>query len=459
MNRKQRHTIPCAAAATLALLAGCTASRQVDTAVTVTPSPVVLTSDRSGQAQMDVCFHIPSQTLSRRSRLVILPQLVVGDSVAEEYLPLVVDAPIYSKKKQRREVLEGYNDPYADRAVAMNRTADTLALPYRQCVSLPEGVDSASIMGVVTTDGCGACTAIDTVALATVSRPVPVVEEIPLPDLVWMEPTFVVRPKVMEGKGEANLQFAINKHDIDLAMGHNRQELEHLVQTLAPVLSDTLATPTMFRVYGMASADGPLAFNTALARRRAEAAATWMADQLALRPEVRRLITVGSRPEGWQPVLAAMAADGHRDTVAVQAILEKYADSNDDVQERYIRRLPCWNEIRDKYLQKNRKVEVVYRYTLRSFTDDAELLEMYRTRPDAFNESELLRVAALMDSDAEKKAVYAAVLARFPQSQVAANNLAFLWLKEGNRRKAREVLDRLQHPSVPSADDRKGGGR
>lgn len=441
----------------MALLAGCSASRQADTAVTVCPSPVVLTADSNGQSQLDVYFRVPSRTLSRRNRLIILPQLTLADRVVEEYPPLVLDAPIYNKKQERRTVLEGYTDPYAGRTIAVDRTADTLLLPYRQMVLLPEGMDSANIVGVVTTDGCGACTAIDTIDLATVSRPAPVVEEIPLPDLVWMEPEFVVRPKVVEGKGEANLQFGINKHYIDLSMGNNRQELEHLMQTLAPVLGDTLATPTLFRVYGMASADGPLAFNTPLARRRAEAAVNWLTERLGIRPEVQRIITVGSRPEGWQPVLAAMTADGHRDSVAVKAILKKYADSNDDVQERYIRSLPCWNEIRDKYLQKGRKVEVVYRYTLRSFTSDSELMEMYRTRPDAFNESELLRVASLMDSPEKQKAVYAAILSRFPQSQVAANNLAVLWLRAGNRKQAREVLDRWQeHTALPTNDGKEG---
>ncbi len=456
MRRKQLYTLALVVA-TLGLLASCATGQNVGKVLTVSPSPVVLTPDSSKQMQLDVCFHIPAHYLTKRNRLVILPRLVVGDSVREEYPPVVLDAPIYHKKHERRSVLQGDADPYTERAITVAYTSRFLELPYSQTVLLLEGVDSARIVGVVTTDGCGACSSIDTIDIAFVCRPVsPVAVEPPL-RLVWIEPTFEVRPKVVEGKGEANLQFGINKCDIDLSLGNNRQELEHLVQTLAPVLSDTLATPTAFRVYGMASADGSLAFNTSLARQRAEAAVNWIANQMTLRPEVRRIITIGSRPEGWQPVLDAMTADGHRDSVAVKAILEKYADSNDDVQERYIRRLSCWNEIRDKYLQKGRKVEVVYRYTVRSFTNDTELLEMYQTRPDAFNENELLRVATLMESHEEKKAVYTAILNRFPQSQVAANNLAILWQREGNEERAREVLNSLQSYAVTPTNDRKEG--
>ena len=64
-----------------------------------------------------------------------------------------------------------------------------------------------------------------------------------------------------------------------------------------------------------------------------------------------------------------------------RAILERYpADgNNDDVQEREIRRLSCWERIRTNYLQRDRKVEYRYTYTLKSFTSDKELLRMYAT--------------------------------------------------------------------------------
>jgi len=447
MKRKQLYTITFAAAS-LGLLAGCTAGQKSDQAVTVSPSPAVLTPDSSGQMHMDVLFRVPAHYMSQRSRLVILPQLMVGDSVKDEFKPLVIDAPIYNKKKLRWEVLDDYADPYAGHTVSLDRTSHAFELPYSQTVQLPEGTDNARVVGVVTTDGCGECTGIDTIDIASVSDLASLIDVRKSLNLVWIEPEFVVRPKVMEGKGVANLQFVINKHDINLSMGNNRKELEDMVQTLAPVLSDTLATLNSLDIYGMASADGSLAFNTPLARRRAEAAMKWLVNSLGIRPSVQRMISVGSRPEGWQPVLDAMTADGNPDSVAVKAILEKYADSNDDVQERYIRRLPCWKDIREKYLQKDRKVEYVYSYTIRSFTTDTELLDMYGKRPDAFNEDELLRVAALTESHEEKKAVYTTILTYFPQSQVAANNLAVLWLREGDEAKAREVLGTLKEYSA-----------
>ncbi len=445
MKRNPRYTLALAklaalSALTLGLLTGCASVRKAKEAVTVSPSPALLTPDSDGRAQMDVTFRVPAGYLSERSRLVILPGLMVGDSVKEEYSPVVIDAPIYNKKKERREVLVDYSDPYAGHAVVVNRTSEGIDLPYSRTILLPEGADNARVVGVVSTDGCGECSAIDTIEIAAVRDLASLIDVKNSLSLVWMDKEFVVRPKTMEGSGVANLQFAINRQDIDLSLGNNRRELENMVSTLSPVLNDTLATLTSLDIYGMASADGSLSYNTALARRRAEAASLWLVKRLNIRPSQRRVISVGSRSEGWQPVLDAMTADGNPDSAAVKEILQKYADGNDDVQERYIRRLPCWNEICAKYLQNDRKVEYLYSYVVKSFTSDAELLDMYLKRPDAFNEEELLRVAALTACDGQKKAVYATTLRYFPQSRVAANNLAVLCLRDGNDEAAREAL-------------------
>ena len=200
----------------------------------------------------------------------------------------------------------------------------------------------------------------------------------------------------------------------------------------------------------MASADGSLAFNTCLAENRANAAKDWVADRLGLTVAQKNGIKVSSRPEGWLPVLDSMKKDGNSDSIKVKDILERFADQNDDVQERHIRRLACWSMIRDRYLSKDRKVEYTYSYTIKSFTTDSELLGMYAKRPDAFNEPELLKVSTLMQTDAEKIGVYQTILKYFPDSETAKNNLAVLYLRTGNEEAARSMLRQLpgRYPDI-----------
>lgn len=428
----------------LSVLAGCSPAKRMAKALSTVPEQPVLTPDSTGTVEMDVAFRIPRKYISARSRLFITPQLIVDDSLYGGFAPLVIDAPIYSKKLKRRTVLEKYQDPYIEHIQEVGDPLSPFELEYKTRFDIPGKAQSGYVRAIVAKDGCGECSGLDTLHIAGISNPVSLINTQEALELSWIEPEFVIRPKIREGKGEALLQFVINKHDINPSLGNNRQEMMRMTQTLEPILTDSLATIRTMNIYGMASADGPYGFNSTLARNRAASAKQWLVERLQISPEIRQLIRTDSRPEGWWPVYQAMVADGHPDSLSVKRILTTYTEGNDDVQEYYIRRLPCWPDIRSKYLSKDRKVEYVYNYAIRSFTTDAELLAMYRVRPDAFNEDELLRVAALSDNDTTKMEVYGTLLHYFPQSKVAANNLAVLYLRKGDTEKARQTLQTQQ---------------
>lgn len=429
------------------IMESCASTQKTTKSISVNPVHQVLAPDSVGSIDMNVTFGIPQRYISRRSRLLITPQLIIGDTLCREFEPLVVDAPVYAKKQKRRADLDGYQDPYTQYRQTVETVSRPFELNYHKRFNIPEDTQNGFVCAVVRKDGCGRCAALDTLLIADISNPVTLIDPIESLDLSWIEPKFVIRPKLREGRGEALLQFIINRYDINLALGNNRREMERMIRTLEPILTDTLATIRTLDIYGMASADGPYAFNTTLARNRALSAKNWLVEELQLKPEIRKLIRTDSRPEGWWPVYWAMVADGHSDSLAVKQILTRYVQGNDDVQEHYIRRLSCWPDIRRKYLSKDRKVEYTYSYTLRSFTTDDELKTMYRIRPDAFNEDELLRVAVLAESDTSKIEVYCTLMKYFPQSEVAANNLAVLYLRSGQPEKARQTLQTQQEYS------------
>lgn len=432
------------AAISLLALAGC-GTTGTGKQIYVSPSAAVVTLDSMNQVNVDAEILVPGKAFTKRSRLIILPQVLKKDTLLAEGTPIVLDAPVFSKKNERRILLDGYRDSLAGVSQKVdNRETHTLA--YKESLQLNvASANGARVVGVVTTDGCGECSAVDTLLLASVSDPVSLVDVKQL-KLDWIEPEFVIRPKIVEGRGEAHLQFAMNKYDINMKLGRNETEMNGMLGALEKILADSLATLNKVEIYGMASADGSFAFNTTLARNRASSAKTWLLSRLG--EDIKVPFSIGSRPEGWMPVLNAMTVDGHPDSLKVKEIIERYKDQeNDDTAERYIRRLSCWSDIRARYLQSDRKVEYVYTYTLKSFTTDAELLTMYDKRPDAFNEEELLRVSTLKQSPAEKKQVYETILHYFPQSQVAANNLAVLLLREEKTDEAEAVLDRLKEYS------------
>ena len=410
----------------------------------VTVNPVkTLTPDSTSAVNVDVMINVPAHAFSSRSRLIIVPQLISNDTMVSECRAMVLDAPIYSKKMKRRVKLEGYVDTLAENSGRVNNR-ENQSIPYIERVSVPENIDGGRIIAVLSTDGCGECEVADTVDMAYIANLPTLIEPKKSLQLNWIEPEFVVKPKVMQGKGEALLQFVINRHDINLSLGNNEKEMNTMLSVLEKIVNDSLATLNSVSIYGMASADGSFAFNTTLSRNRANSAKKWLVSQLGISQKQADEFSIGSRPEGWLPVLEAMRADGHKDTLKVKEILDKYNAENDDVAERYIRRLACWNDIKNRYLQKDRKVEYEYTYTIKSFTSDEELLSMYSKRPDAFNEEELLRVSVLKQTPEEKKEVYRTILRYFPQSKVAANNLAVLLLREDKVDEAEQVINSVE---------------
>ena len=414
-------------------LAGCSAGKEI----TVDPSDMVLSPDSTRTVDVDVTLQIPQKTVSKRSRLIVVPQLISGDRMIAECTPIILDASVYRKKMKRREDLWGYRDTLATESHKIN-TRRNVDMPYKDTVSVPDSLTGGRIVAVVTEDGCGECSAVDTVEMASISNPLTL-----LPTdmkLRMIEPEFVIRPKIMQARGEARLQFHLNRYDIDMALADNCPEMETMLDRLKSIAADTLATLNSVSIVGMASVDGSYALNVRLANNRARSAQDWLFSRFAFTPAQKKVFRSGSQPEGWKPVIEAMKADRHPDTLQVIQILEKYEGQSDDVAEYYIRRLPCWNDIRLKYLAKDRKVEYVYTYTLRSFTTDEEMLAMYETRPDAFNEEEFLRVSTLKNTESEKEEVYRTTLHYFPHSAVAANNLAVLLMRQEKYEEAADIL-------------------
>ena len=72
--------------------------------------------------------------------------------------------------------LEGYADRMLGQVVQKEAVSGVYELPYHEQEQLPEAVTSGRIVGVVTTDGCGACTGIDTLDMAYISNPATLVD-------------------------------------------------------------------------------------------------------------------------------------------------------------------------------------------------------------------------------------------------------------------------------------------
>lgn len=405
-----------------------------------------LVPDSSGMVAVRGSLFLPENAVSKRSRLVATPVMLEGDRVVGRYEPLVFDARIFAKKMERRKTLERYVDSL-DAYVRHIRTRESYDIGYERSFSA-DGVPAGRLAFVLQAEGCGRCALLDTLEAAALTD----YRELMIPsfDLSPRQSAFRVVPKERTGQGSATFHFVINRYDINLSFARNREEMERMLAELQAVVNDPLATLDSVSIYGMASADGPYDFNTRLSLNRARSAKSWLEKKLMLDGNAPRpVFSVGSKPEGWQPVLDALSADSRPEADTVRAILERFRTENDDVAERYIRALPVWPLIRAKYLKKDRKVDYVYRYRIRNFLTDREMMQMFYERPDAMNEEEFLRVAGLMTTDEDLEIVYRATLLHLPESETAAFNLGVLLLRQGEAEEAARVLERYGRGRVP----------
>lgn len=417
-----------------------TACSSAKKAITSTPAPITVKAARNNTVAVDVDFNIPGRYLSSRSRLFITPAYMAGDEIVKEYSPIVLDGPIFDKKTLRNTVLHGYIDPYALQARHIQNPSKAFSIKYSETIPIPPGLKDGRIVAVMSSDGCGQCTGLDTIEVALVDFPR---FELDKARKSYLNPEFKVREKIFQGNGEARLQFIVDKWDIVPSLADNKAELEKVIATLSPILSDSLATVTSLNIFGSASAEASYKHNVMLATNRANSAKNWIIKNLNLPASVSKSIKTGARPEGWEPVVQAMIAANDPDSIKVRELMIKYPGPTDDAAEKYIRRLSCWPRIRANYLAKDRKVIYDYTWTVKNFTDDAEMIRVYKSRPGALSEDEFLRVATLAVNDDDRLLVYQDLLKFYPESITAINNMAAIYLERGEPAKALTLLKDL----------------
>ena len=97
----------------MGILTGCASHKLArKEKISFSPQPYQVIVDSSNQAHINLMFCIPKHYFSKRSRLFIVPQLMNADTIVKAYTPLVLDAPIFSKKMERKRELTQYQDPY-----------------------------------------------------------------------------------------------------------------------------------------------------------------------------------------------------------------------------------------------------------------------------------------------------------------------------------------------------------
>lgn len=199
-----------------------------------------------------------------------------------------------------------------------------------------------------------------------------------------------LRNENIQTPGELRLNFAIGSSVISPKDSASNASLKALRDTLYSVLEYSKIDPdtklNYVNIYGVASPDGRLATNKALAQKRAAYAVSRVKDAAGGRP-----VEIGeTKVAGWDVLADSLMKDGYEeDANAIYEIVKRYPvkHDNDAVsfanQEREIKKLPSYKElIKNEYLPKLRAVRYSYAVTKVGKQPVDTIVARYRRNPN-----------------------------------------------------------------------------
>lgn len=132
------------------------------------------------------------------------------------------------------------------------------------------------------------------------------------PDTIITWPTAAQAEVVTDTiRGEARIQFVVNRTDFNPSLAANRTELEKVRTSIDSVRNNPDASSPQYSIKGYASPEGPYANNVRLARGRTERLRQYISGQWGVPDEQ---LQADSEPEDWQGLRQYVVA--HRDDLA-----------------------------------------------------------------------------------------------------------------------------------------------
>ena len=104
------------------------------------------------------------------------------------------------------------------------------------------------------------------------------------------------------------VHYPVNRSYLDTLYRTNNETLDKIVELTARVSADSAAEVRFIEIIGLASPEGPIAFNIRLAQRRAEALARYIQGRTGYPDSLFRLVSATMWPTPILPMSSATAS-------------------------------------------------------------------------------------------------------------------------------------------------------
>ncbi len=244
------------------------------------------------------------------------------------------------------------------------------------------------------------------------------------------EEKFLPLPEVelRDADGQVNLLFPVGKTELQLDLGNNAAELDGMIAQIREIENDPDMSLKSFAISGSASPEGRYESNLRLAKGRMNSAMERVLESID--PSVRRNAEISSHAEvaTWEEAIEMLRADGKNEEAdQMQSVLDRYSGA--DARSMAMTRLPFYRSLLvADYLPRMRRVNyhiVSSRY--RPLTD-AEIADLYRTKPKSLSRYQYYRLYNSQPDSAREEIIRNALIAH-PKFTVAATDLSEIILK------------------------------
>lgn len=408
-------------------------SRQADVDITDAAARAIVENLRVERSQnllfVSADISLASMPDGINREVWLLPVLSAGDSVAQLPEVAVAGRTRYMLGlRQGIDKSEGLT--WMRREDRAQTVAYTAQIPYRPWM------DGSQLSLTVSNRGCcGDDLGDSDLLLSTVSF----APEVFHPTFVWVTPASEV-VKNREIHGKAFIDFPVSKTDIVDDYRNNGVELAKIRATIDSVRDDRDVTIRSLSIHGFASPEGSYALNDRLAKGRTASLKAYVERLYSFAPG---LIRTEWTAEDWAGLRAWLENSSMPAAQQIIAVID--GPLQPDAREWKIKKeFPQeYAALKADVYPSLRHSDYSIEYTVRPFTDPAEILRVARTRPQHLSLSEFFIGAQGMEPGSDGYMDLFETAARmYPESEVANLNAANAALQQGALDTAERYLDK-----------------
>lgn len=366
-------------------------------------------------------------SLKSNQELIVIPALVSPDGTR-----MAEFAPIMAVGRNRYYYHLRHGDNVPD---AYERNGESAKYGYSSTLPYSDWMKNSTLVMNYRVDGC--CGE-PTGSLA--GQPLAYIN---LEPAVYMAEYVYIPPqaetvKIRQESGSAFIDFPVGKSVINADFRNNARELEKIANTINSVKNDKDVTMTGMSIKGFASPEGPYSLNARLAEART----------LALKDYVEKLynfkkdfIKTSWDPEDWGGLKAWLEKSDIENKAGILALVN--SDLAPDTKDARIKKdFPT----EYAFLLKNvypslRHSDYTVNFTVRSYTDVAEIIRVMQTDPRKLSLSELYTAAQSMKpGSAPYNETFELAARLFPNDETANLNAANSAMSKGDLISAERYL-------------------